>query len=171
MKVDIKDSSKGRKQNNHLPKILFELKELLLRNKIPVRAIFIIIGLLSTIWFLIRVIPKPSRATYPCMRATAPFMSGFIVYLLGMFTSVFAFKKSKRFFLNAKYSLATVFLIAGITFAIFSFTSDSIPIYANSTHIAIDSIFTPIDSANSPMGIARGIFPGRVVWMWDPAGY
>jgi len=29
--------------------------------------------------------------------------------------------------------------------------------------------FTPTDAANSPMGVARGIHLGRVVWMHDPA--
>ena len=30
------------------------------------------VGLVSLLWFLIRVIPKPSRATYPCQRAAFP---------------------------------------------------------------------------------------------------
>jgi hypothetical protein len=30
---------------------------------------FAVIGIASLIWFLARVIPKPSRATYPCMNA------------------------------------------------------------------------------------------------------
>lgn len=33
------------------------------------------LGLFSTIWFLVRVIPKPSRANYPCMQTAAPLMS------------------------------------------------------------------------------------------------
>jgi hypothetical protein len=28
-------------------------------------------GLASLIWFLVRVVPKPSRASYPCQRAAA----------------------------------------------------------------------------------------------------
>ncbi len=47
-----------------------------------VRISFILTGIASTVWFLIRVIPKPSRATYPCMRAAAPIMSGFVIYIL-----------------------------------------------------------------------------------------
>jgi len=35
---------------------------------IPYKAIFFIMGIVSTIWFLVRVIPKPSRATYLCMK-------------------------------------------------------------------------------------------------------
>ena len=40
------------------------------------------LGLSSTLWFLIRVIPKPSRAYYPCMQAAAPMMSAFVTYML-----------------------------------------------------------------------------------------
>ena len=34
-------------------------------------------GLAALVWFLLRVIPKPSRAAYPCQRAAAPLASGF----------------------------------------------------------------------------------------------
>ena len=169
MKIDYHDSSNPKMNKNHLPKFLSKLKESLQRKKIPVQGIFFIIGFLSTLWFIIRVIPKPSRATYPCMQAAAPLMSGFIVYLLGMVGTIFAFKKSRKFFINAKYVLAAALLIVGITFAIFTFSNNSLPVYANSSRVTIDSVFTPIDSANTPVGTARGIIPGRVVWMWDPA--
>ncbi len=43
----------------------------------PPRLLFLIMGIISTIWFLIRVIPKPSHAVHPCMQAAAPFMSGY----------------------------------------------------------------------------------------------
>lgn len=28
-------------------------------------------------------------------------------------------------------------------------------------------LFTPIDAPNTPMGVARGIHPGRVTWAYD----
>ncbi|MHC4220960.1 MAG: hypothetical protein ACYST9_00950, partial [Planctomycetota bacterium] len=40
-----------------------------------IRWFFPITGLLALIWFLIRVIPKPSRALYPCQRVAAPLAS------------------------------------------------------------------------------------------------
>jgi hypothetical protein len=49
-------------------------------------------GILSTGWFLIRVIPKPGRAAYPCMRAAAPFVSAFMIYQMGLAISVIAFR-------------------------------------------------------------------------------
>ena len=39
--------------------------------KLAEKIFFPVIGTLSLIWFLVRVIPKPSRAAYPCMRAAA----------------------------------------------------------------------------------------------------
>ena len=58
---------------------------------------FPVIGFLSLFWFLIRVIPKPSRATYPCMRATAPLASSFVIWLIGLSTSVLFFRKARKF--------------------------------------------------------------------------
>ncbi|MFW5820195.1 MAG: hypothetical protein ACOCWA_02825, partial [Bacteroidota bacterium] len=57
------------------------LRDSLKRIKIPSRIIFIVMGIASTIWFLARVIPKPQRAGYPCMKAAFPFMSAFVVWI------------------------------------------------------------------------------------------
>jgi len=130
------------------------------RRRLSARFIFLAAGLLSTLWFLIRVIPKPSRATYPCMRAAAPFMSSFIVYLLGVGATAFAFKKAKKSFVKARYLAACVFILIGMAAAIFTLTSDERPVYANSKLLL---------ASNQPVGIPGGLFPGRVVWVWDPA--
>src|SRR4030042_3485965 len=71
---------------------------------------FIIIGLGSLLWFLLRVIPKPSRATYPCVRATAPLASAFLVYLVGITVSFFSVKKFRHYFRMSQYTLALLFL-------------------------------------------------------------
>lgn len=127
--------------------------------KLPAKLLFILIGLLSTIWFLVRVIPKPSRASYPCMRAAKPFMSGFIAYIIGLSATLFSYNRSKRNFINARYIVAFTFLLITIFSAIFTLTHDSIPVYANSKLLL---------APNQPIGRAQGIFPGRVVWMWNP---
>ena len=51
---------------------------------------FPFLGIGALIWFLVRVIPKPSRAAYPCMRVAYPMASAFVVYLLGLAASAFA---------------------------------------------------------------------------------
>ncbi|MBN2521066.1 MAG: DUF362 domain-containing protein [Bacteroidales bacterium] len=131
---------------------------------IPYKLIFIISGIITTIWFLVRVIPKPSRATYPCMRVTTPIMSSFILYIISITTSVFAFKRIKRNVLKYKYRIAAMFLFLvcfTITFSILQNNNFSL---ARSLNI-LDSEF-PIPS-NEPVGDAKGLYPGRVVWIHD----
>ena len=135
------------------------LPALLSRIKIPARLIFIIVGLFSTCWFLIRVIPKPSRAEYPCMKAAYPVMSGFVIYIVGLTTAFFAFRWSKISFINAKYSASILLFVLALFTVILTLTNDSIPVYANSKLLL---------GPNQPVGAARGINPGRVVWIWDP---
>jgi len=130
-------------------------------DKIPAKIIFIISGIGSTIWFLIRVIPKPSRATYPCMRVAAPFMSGLIVYLLSMGGTVFAFKKMKEKFVQTKYFTAGIFLLLAVSGSIYVLTHNQPAAFADS------SVQSAVDP-NQPVGIARGVKPGRVVWVWNP---
>lgn len=147
------------KRNSHLPDYMKRFSQSLANMKIPSRIVFLFLGVVSTIWFLIRVIPKPTRATYPCMQAAYPFMSGFIAYLLGIAATMFAFKKSKKGFMNARYIAAFAFLFISVIAALFTLTTDSTPVYANSKLML---------GPNQPVGIARGVFPGRVVWVWDP---
>jgi len=52
-------------------------------------------GLLSLLWFLVRVVPKPSRASYPCQRVAFPLASCFVVWLLGLVGSAAMFRKAK----------------------------------------------------------------------------
>ena len=85
---------------------LIHIKEWMKNHHIPPRLMFLILGIISTIWFLIRVIPKPVRATYPCMRVAAPFMSGFVVYLLSVGGLTIVSRKFGRKFLNVRYASA-----------------------------------------------------------------
>jgi hypothetical protein len=57
------------------------------------KAGFILLGISSTVWFLIRVIPKPQRSNFPCMEAAAPMMSGLVVYLLSLWGTVAAYQR------------------------------------------------------------------------------
>ncbi len=136
------------------------------RFKIPYKVVFFIAGIVSTIWFLVRVIPKPSRAGYPCMRAAAPFMSSFIVYLLAISGSAVLFKRTRHFFKRTRYIMASVaFLGALVLFALSSnLRPERLLAAVTKSKGAVPSDFP----ANLPMGEELGIFPGRVVWEWDP---
>lgn len=75
---------------------------------------FPITGLLALIWFLIRVVPKPSRAMYPCQRVAFPLASGFVVWLLGLAGSVSAIRKAKRCFVRSRYVVGIICVILSI---------------------------------------------------------
>jgi hypothetical protein len=125
------------------------------------RIIFILMGIASTIWFLVRVIPKPQRATYPCMRVAAPFMSGFVIYLLTLFGTMAAYRKARTNFRRLKFRHGVIFLMismAGIVLLTFQKSETS------EASGSAEWIITP----NQPVGVARGIYPGRVVWVHKP---
>ncbi len=123
---------------------------------------FIIAGIASTIWFLVRVIPKPQRATYPCMRVAAPVMSGFVVYLLTLAGSVAAFRKAKQNFMRSDYLYGVLFMIIAFAGTLFVECREN----GNAAPASnAEWVITP----NQPVGTAKGIFPGRVAWVHDPA--
>jgi uncharacterized protein (DUF362 family) len=125
------------------------------------KIIFIALGISSTVWFLVRVIPKPQRAAYPCMRAAAPIMSAFVIWLLTLSGSVFAFKKAKNHFRKARYIYAASFFIIAIGCS-FLFLTNKTEI-VNASSVDVNSVLS-----NSPVGVEHGIFPGHVVWVFDP---
>ena len=71
----------------------------------------IIVGFLAFVWFLIRVVPRPSRAAYPCQRVAFPLATTFITYILSLFASVFTIKKARKYILHQRYRLALSFMI------------------------------------------------------------
>ena len=128
------------------------------------KLIFIALGISSTAWFLIRVIPKPSRATYPCMQAASPFMSAFVIYLLSLWAGLKSFKKYKRLIHQKRFGLATLCLVA-IALCVFIFSSNNIKsVFANTFREKPEFMAPP----NTPEGVAKGIFPGRVAWAHIP---
>jgi len=123
---------------------------------------FIIISIVATLWFLIRVLPKPSRANYPCMRAAAPFMSGLVVYLISLFGGRFAFLRFKKSWSNANYKVAIGFLFLSLsTFIFFLGYNSNLTFALNKNSVKVS------DPANTPIGTAIGYYPGRVVWAHD----
>ncbi len=130
---------------------------------LPPKLLFIATGIISTIWFLIRVIPKPSRAAYPCMRVAAPVMSGFVVYLLTLGGVAIFLRKARRNFLRARYVAAASLLFAAlITGAVFMGQN---VLFSHAKGLSTSG---PGDGPNQPMGMGNGVHPGRVVWIWNP---
>jgi hypothetical protein len=119
--------------------------------------LFPITGLLALIWFVIRVVPKPSRAAYPCQRVAFPLASGFVVWLLGLGASGVAIKKARLNFSRRRY-------VVGLVCIVMSVTAIWLAISATSKKTAL----AEPQPSNQPIGEAKGIYPGRVVWVHDP---
>jgi len=132
------------------------------RNRWWGRWLFPILGAASLIWFLVRVIPKPSRAEYPCQRVAAPVALGGIAYLLSLFGVVSAFRKARKFIAQNRLAVAGVCVAAGLACALVAIRQNESAALAEDT-----GTFTPSDGPNQPIGVARGIHPGRVAWSYD----
>lgn len=128
----------------------------------------IITGLLSLIWFLIRVIPKPSRAAYPCQQAAFPVASAFIIWITGAFMASLFYRKAKANWRKKKYmAFGISAFIALLIFLSVSVMNEPMLSIAN-INSPLKEVFQPSDAANTPMGEGKGIFPGRVVWSFNP---
>ncbi len=119
-------------------------------------------GLFSLLWFLVRVIPKPSRAAYPCQRVAFPIASSFVIWVTALLASAFAWRKAQerhlRFWKACVWGAAA---IAGLGLVL-----------ASLPRVRAWAGNPPHDA----LGIAKGIFPGRVAWVYAPtatswAGY
>ena len=127
--------------------------------------LFPLIGLSALVWIIIRVIPKPSRIQYPCIKAAAPIAASFITYFIGTAATVFFYKTGKYYFSKSKYLLASILLFLSTAAGLFTILKTDTESYASRKYT--DSLFVPAEPPNTPMGSGKGIFPGRVVWMWD----
>lgn len=115
------------------------------------------IGFIALTWFIIRVIPKPSRAMYPCQRIAFPLATGFVIWIVGIVQSIFFVYKAQAGFKKSRYLVGTLFVVACVCclWISVSITSEK-PVYAEEI------------IPNQPIGEGKGIFPGRVVWIHDP---
>jgi hypothetical protein len=112
-------------------------------------------GLMSLLWFLVRVVPKPSRAAYPCQRIAFPVASSFVTWLLLVLGSAFAWRK--RYAKIAPVWRTTMWTFAAIGGAVL--TIAYLPV--------LHAIAGP-NPPHGPLGVAKGIFPGRVAWVYAP---
>lgn len=115
-------------------------------------------GLAALVWFLIRVVPKPSRAAYPCQRTAMPLASGFVVWLLGLAGSVTVFKKARQSLRESRVVWACVCLAIATVMGVVSLA------HLPERLARAGQPWGP----HEPLGQAKGIYPGRVVWVHDP---
>jgi hypothetical protein len=131
------------------------------------KASVLLASLFALIWFLIRVIPKPSRAFYPCQQAAFPIATSLIIWLIGMFTSITFYRRAKSYLQQNKYSLFFFLIISSIVLFV-GVTTTFQPVVTKAEKSGTKEFFIPSDQPNTPMGEAKGIFPGRVIWSHNP---
>jgi hypothetical protein len=122
--------------------------------------LFPVAGFLALLWYVIRVAEKPSRASYPCMQAAAPLASGFIVWLAGLIVLPAVFVKIWSAIKRRGLPVAGFALVA------LSLSVGGSVMFCRSGEGAVANAV--IEGPNRPTGAAQGIFPGRVVWVWNP---
>jgi hypothetical protein len=118
------------------------------------------LGFIALLWIVFRVATKPSRASYPCVRAAYPIASGFLVYLASIGVSALLYMKAKTWFHRKKYIFAAAGIFLGLVLPIL-WQGDYQFLKAGNTTI------TP-QTVNEPIGTPKGVFPGRVVWVFNP---
>jgi hypothetical protein len=128
--------------------------------------LFPLVGIAAVAWFLIRVIPKPSRINYPCQQVSAGIGGSFLAWVVGVCASMTAFRRIRPF-LDKKHTLTLVAGAAAITcvgvWAGLIAHAFTLPTQACS------AVLSAGEARNAPVGVARGLYPGRVVWARDTA--
>jgi len=128
--------------------------------KSPARWYFLLLSAASVCWFLVRVIPKPMRAAYPCQQAAFPLASAFVLWVLGLKHSLSAWARAKAPRLRPVVVPCTLVLVMAAV---------ALGLRAAAGYFVSPLGWCPAEPANSPIGVARGIHPGRVVWTHDPS--
>ena len=119
---------------------------------------FPVAGFLALVWFLIRVIPKPARAAYPCQRVAGPLAGSFLLWIPGALASLAIFHRMRLMILRSRRNLVLsgLLLILALGIAAIGTAPDRAALADN-----------PVP--NAPVGAGKGIYPGRVGWVHDPA--
>ena len=124
----------------------------------PYSIMFHIAGIAAIIWFLVRVVPKPSRINYPCQQVSLNTALIYIAFwgILFQGLAIWMRKAKKR---TAKFTpVLLVFFVL-----MFSISGAVIgDIYSEEK----PTIWYP--TAKEPIGVAQGLNPGRVAWVWNP---
>lgn len=120
------------------------------------------LGLAAILWFLVRVLPKPSRASYPCQQLAAGIGGGFLAYLLatlGVLPLLHRVRhRAASYRVPLVLALALSIVLGGAVAATKLLPSGSAPAFFG---------FVPADLPNHPVGEGKGLFPGRVAWVQD----
>lgn len=143
------------------------------KKSIVLKICFPLLGLAALIWFLIRVVPKPARMAYPCQQIAAPIALSFLAFISSTIVGIGSWRKFISLRKNRRLYAGLTVLLVGfcVSFVLYVMSVDN-SLMGQVIQKQIDNgtdmgQFEPIDSPNSPMGVAKGIHPGRVAWAFD----
>ena len=117
---------------------------------------FVLMGFSALLWVLVRVVPRPSRASYPCMRVSMPLATGFIVWLSGLFGSTLLVHRGKILLRERRRMAAGLCILLGVGAGVAYLLGQP-----------TERVLAEQQVPNDPIGVAKGIYPGRVVWVHD----
>jgi len=114
------------------------------------------------------VLPRPSRAAYPCQRANAPLVAGFLLWLVSLSPAGPRPDPSTRPRRRRWFVAALIPLVGLTVFGLLeAYDAWRYP-DGEITSPASSSPYIPAYPPNHPVGQGQGVHPGRVVWAHDP---
>ena len=144
------------------------------KQNVVLKICFPLLGLAALVWFLIRVVPKPSRMEYPCQQVAAPIALSFVAFISSTLVGVGTWKRVRNLWNARRVTLGLSVLLIGVLASgtLYVMSVDN-SLMGQVIRKQIDNgtdmgRFIPIDAPNTPMGVAKGIHPGRVAWAYDP---
>ena len=144
------------------------------KKNVVLKICFPLLGLAALVWFLILVVPKPSRMEYPCQQVAAPIALSFVAFISSTLVGVGTWKRVRNLWNARRVTLGLSVLLIGVLASgtLYVMSVDN-SLMGQVIRKQIDNgtdmgRFIPIDAPNTPMGVAKGIHPGRVAWAYDP---
>jgi len=124
------------------------------------RVWFHLLGIACTIWFLLRSGTAPHRTRYPCQQFSLAVATAYIGFWVLIFQGFFILmRKAKRKTMRVIPAFLVVLLL------LYSFGGGVLSYKLLSVRQTSKN-WKPI--CKDPIGVPKGINPGRVVWVWNP---
>ncbi|MEM0466260.1 MAG: DUF362 domain-containing protein [Candidatus Thermoplasmatota archaeon] len=122
---------------------------------------FHLIGLGCVVWFLVRVVPKPTRCQYPCQQVSLSIAVSYLAFWSLLVSELFLW------FRYVKIKIAAVVpVVLASSVVICSVSGGVFAAGLFSQNMTQTTAWKPVP--NEPLGVGQGLHPGRVVWVWNP---
>jgi len=134
------------------------------------KLIFPIVGLVALVWVIVRVIPKPSRAEYPCQQAAIPVAFSFMAWISASTLGVFLVRISRNYFNRKRIIFAGALCIIGLSIFGVAQLLNSSDLSATNQSATYLSPFSknPINPLVQPKVFIRDVSPGFATLQLHP---